>query len=367
MRLGIFLPNWIGDVVMATPALRALRRYVGDNGQLIGIMRPYVAEVLEGTPWVDEHIFYNKPRSKFAMASREVYAELRAARLDSVLLLTNSWRTGWMAWRSGARERIGYAFDARSWLLTKGIAPHRGNRGRFVPTVEGYLRLAEAFGAPAEPAHLELTITPAEEQLADAAWRELRLPPGEQVVILNSGGAFGAAKHWPPEHFAELARRIVERRDEELHVLINCGPSEREIAHKIVALADHPRVVTVAAFENLPIGLTKACVRRARLLVTTDSGPRFFGIAFGLPVVSLFGPTDAAATQTGYDRETCLSLALDCQPCMKPNCPLVHHRCMREMSVDYVYNAAAMYLQSGRIRTVTHSRHSIVTSPRLPV
>src|SRR5262245_44129977 len=98
MRLGVFLPNWVGDVVMATPAIRALRMRAGD-GALVGGMRPYVAEVLEGSEWFDETIVYAKGQG-------DAIAALRAARLDAVVLLTNSLRTGWMAYRSGARERI---------------------------------------------------------------------------------------------------------------------------------------------------------------------------------------------------------------------------------------------------------------------
>src|SRR5262245_29004723 len=110
MRLGVFLPNWVGDVVMATPALRALREHVG-AGQVIGIMRPYVAEVLAGSAWFDETIVYAKAGwtgrlSDQATAgdvspSRGLVARLRAARLDVAVLLTNSLRTGWLAFRSG--------------------------------------------------------------------------------------------------------------------------------------------------------------------------------------------------------------------------------------------------------------------------
>ena len=97
--------------------------------------------------------------------------------------------------------------------------------------------------------------------------------------------------------------------------------------------------MSLANCQELPVGLTKACVRRSRLLVTTDSGPRYFGIAFQRPVVTLFGPTDPRLTKLPYDRETSLSLSLDCQPCMERECPLVHHRCMRDLSVDMVYGA----------------------------
>lgn len=344
MRLGVFLPNWIGDVVMATPALRALRKCVGDDGRLVGIMRPYVAEVLAGTTGLDDVILYDKPATRFAVTSREVFEQLRAARFDRVVLLTNSFRTAWMAWRSGARERIGHAFDARSWLLTHRLPRPRTADGSLAPTLDAYLRLAEAAGAPPEPPQLELATTAADEQAADDAWRKLGLPFGDQVVVLNSGGAYGAAKHWPPEYFAELACRIVAHRN--LWVLVNCGPSERGIAREIAMRVGSPRVVSLASVEKLPIGLTKACIRRSRILVTTDSGPRFLGIAFKKPVVTLFGPTDPAATATHYEWETCLSLALECQPCMARTCPLVHHRCMREFTVDQVYPEVARYLDA---------------------
>jgi heptosyltransferase-2 len=105
-------------------------------------------------------------------------------------------------------------------------------------------------------------------------------------------------------------------------------------------------VVALADEEQLPMGLTKACLRRSRLLVTTDSGPRFFAIAFGRPVVTLFGPTDPLRTVTHYEAETCVSLSLDCQPCMKRTCPLVHHRCMRDLSVDHVYDIVVKKLDA---------------------
>ncbi|HEX4412257.1 MAG TPA: lipopolysaccharide heptosyltransferase II [Lacipirellulaceae bacterium] len=342
MRLGVFLPNWVGDVVMATPALRALRQLAGADGQLVGIMRPYVSEVLAGTTWLDESIVYDKSR-KLSPANRNVYAELRSARLDTVVLLTNSLRTAWMAWRSGARERIGYRNDARSLLLTKRIRQPLTPDGRPLPTAESYLHLASVAGCAAEPARLELATTAEDERAADAVWAQLNLPAGDRVVVLNSGGAFGAAKLWPAEYFAELARRIVA--GGRFSVLVNCGPSERELARFIAAEAKDPRVVSLAGIEDLPVGLTKACIRRSRLLVTTDSGPRYFGVAFEKPVVTLFGPTDPLRTQLPYDRERSLSLSLDCQPCMKRVCPLGHHRCMRDLSVDMVYAATNRLLE----------------------
>jgi heptosyltransferase-2 len=347
MRIAVFLPNWIGDVVMATPAIRALRKLVGRDGHLVGIMRPYVADVLAGTRWLDSRIIYTKPRNPLRAATGDVYQALRSERLDQAVLLTNSIRTAWIGWRSGANERIGYGGQGRSWMLTKRLASRRfAAAGARIPTIEGYLRLCAAAGCAPESPRLELGTTLADERAADMVWKRLRLPPGDRVVVLNTGGAYGAAKIWPAEHFAELAKRIVSRRGEDLWVLVNCGPAEREIARDIVSQSDSPRVVGLAGSEQLPIGLTKACVRRSRMVVSTDSGPRFLAIAFGKPVVTLFGPTDPAATATHYDRELPLSLSLDCQPCMERVCPLGHHRCMRELTVDRVYAAVARSLET---------------------
>jgi heptosyltransferase-2 len=345
MRVGVFLPNWIGDVVMATPAIRALRRHVGPGGRLIGVMRPYVADVLAGLNWLDEHIYHDKRPRRFSFADADTYRRLRSEKLDRVVLLTNSLRTGWMAWRSGARERIGYSGDARALLLTNRLPRPRSKRSRGpVSTIDGYLRLAEAAGCVIDSRRLELATTQADEQAADHVWHQLGLPPGDRVILLNSGGAYGAAKHWPAEHFAELARRIV--RSGEFSVLVNCGPQERRIAQAIAIQAADPRVVSLAHLDDLPIGLTKACVRRSRLVVSTDSGPRLIAIAFGKPVITLFGPTDPAATATHYEQEISLALGLDCQPCMARVCPLGHHRCLRELTVDQVYSAVAQQLDS---------------------
>jgi heptosyltransferase-2 len=340
MRIGIFLPNWIGDVAMATPALRALRSHFARPARIVGIMRPYVADVLGGTTWLDSIVLCQKTSNRSEFAPRAALAQLRAEQLDLAVLFTNSFRTAWMAWRSGARERIGYAGDLRGWLLTKRLPAWQTRGG--LPTIDCYLQLAAVAGCLTTSRQLELATTAADEQAADAAWQILGLPSPEQVIVFNSGGAFGKAKDWPAEHFAALARKLVDHTQH--WVLVNCGPNEREGARRIVALAGREHVTSLAELDDVPIGLTKACIRRSRMLITTDSGPRFFGIAFGKPVVTLFGPTNPAATRTGDERELPLSRSLECQPCMKRVCPLGHHRCMNELSVECVYAAVEQQL-----------------------
>lgn len=345
MRLGIFLPNWIGDVVMATPALRALRNHFGPQAQLVGVMRPYVAEVLAGSRWFNDAVIYTKHPGPGECDAREAIRRLRTAKLDAILLLTNSFRTAWMAWRSGTRERVGYRSELRSLLLTqRHVVPLNPSTGLPLATLDAYLQLASILGCPKESPQMELAATAADEAAADRVWERLQLPPGREVVVFNTGGAFGSAKNWPAEHFAALARRIAVEQD--LNVLVNCGPKERDTAEQIVALAADRRVNSLADERDLPIGLTKACIRRARMLVTTDSGPRYLGIAFERPVVTLFGPTDSRLVETHYERESCLSLELECQPCMERVCPLGHHRCLRDLSVERVYAAVTKRLNA---------------------
>ncbi len=342
MKIGVFIPNWVGDTAMCTPALRALRRHHGSSAEIMGVMRPYVADVLAGTPWLDETVFFDRKSSDPAHHTGAVWRYLRDRRLDAIVLMTNSFRSGAMALLSRAPARIGYARYGRGALLTHKLYHPRRRFGWLpTPAIDAYLQLAYATGCELESPRLELATLPVDEAAADRVWRKWRLPPGDQVVVLNSGSAYGAAKSWPSEYFAELARRIVG--DYDLSVLVTCGPTEQDTAHKIVSLADHSRVVSLAD-EPLSIGLTKACIRRSRMLVTTDSGPRFFAVAFDLPVISLFGPTDVAWTRTHYAKEICLHHAVPCGPCAQRTCPLGHHDCMRSLSVDRVYAAVRSQL-----------------------
>jgi heptosyltransferase-2 len=343
MKIAVFLPNWVGDVVMATPTLRALHQHFNSQAELVGVMRPYVGDVLAGTDWLDRHVFYN-PRAKDRnLRSWTLVKKLRKKQIDVALLLPNSMRTGILAWLSGATRRIGYAHNGRGPLLTdRPRLPTK--RGRYVPTpmLDRYLDLVKLLGCEPRSQQTELATTPTDEYRADEAWQRLELPPGREVVTLNSGAAYGAAKSWPAEYFAELARRIAQQHG--LSVLVMCGPAERELAAQI-ALEANDRNVKSLADQPLSIGLSKAAVRRSRLLVSTDSGPRHFAAAFDVPVITIYGPTHVEWGDTHYPRAVHIHQSVPCGPCMKRVCPLAHHRCMREITVDRVYRAVVEQLE----------------------
>ncbi len=343
MRVVVFLPNWIGDAVMATPALRSLRRGFA-QAQIIGVLRPAVAELLRGTPWLDELLYHDPRRGHHSL---EVVRRLRALKAQVAVLMPNSFRTALMAWLAGVRRRVGYRRYGRGWLLTDPLAPPRQGRKLLRhPMVSYYLALAYQLGCPQESPHLELATTEQDRQMADQVAQKLQLRCWHQVVVLNSSGAFGASKLWPPEHFAQLARKIANELG--MQVLVICGPQERDVAHRIVQLAAHPEVKTLAG-GPLSLGLSKECVRRCRLMVSTDSGPRHFAVAFGTPVVSLFGPTPPiwGANPTACEVPMMVS-GLSCLGCHRRRCPLGHHRCMTQLSVEAVWQAVLRLLEQSQ-------------------
>ncbi|MGH7129586.1 MAG: glycosyltransferase family 9 protein, partial [Planctomycetaceae bacterium] len=273
---------------------------------------------------------------------------LRRERFDVALLLPNSLRSAWLARLSGARRRVGFDRDGRGRLLTDRVAPKPKSEPH--PVLDEYLRLAAHLGCRNLSRRTELAVLPEDERQLERFWQthDPRMQnPG--VVGLNPGGAFGSAKHWPVGHFAELARRLADEHGRT--VLVLCGPAERHMAREIVRLAGRSAVVSFADFP-LTLGLIKAAVKRCELLVTTDSGPRHFAAPFGVPVVTLFGPTHIAWSETFYERAVHLQHEVECGPCQQRVCPLGHHRCMTELSVERVYGAAVKFINRAKRQAV---------------
>lgn len=335
-RIALFLPNWIGDVVMATPAVRAVRdRYPA--AELVAVCKPYVADVLAGSPWFRETLLFDKggPREQRLWA---VAGRLRERRTDAAVLFPNSFRAALLARLGRCRQVVGFARYGRRFLLNTRLHPKTNLWGRPVPSpvIDDYNRLAVALGT-ADPGHrMELFTTPADDAAADSVWQRLGLGKYPRVVGLNPGAAFGAAKHWPAESFARLARMLTQRLG--CGVLVLCGPAERGMARRIADDSRSPHVASLAD-SPLSLGLTKAAVRRLDLLVTTDSGPRHFAAAFARPVVTLFGPTHIEWTETYFEKAEHKQKKVPCGPCQQRVCPL-DHRCMRDLSPDEVFAAA---------------------------
>jgi len=337
-KIAVFCPNLVGDTVMATPAFRALARGFPE-ARICLVARPLLLPLFEGTSWFAEVITHDPRSARRSERMVGVIRRLRAERFELAVLFPNSFRSALTAWLAGIPRRIGYVLHGRSWLLTDRLYEPRDRRGARLPRpiVHSYLELVRRLGCPVGSTRLELAATPAEEELAIRAVEAVGLAGDRPLVVLNTGGAYGPAKSWPEQSFAVLARRLATERD--LNVLVVCGPAEREPARRIASLANHERVASLAD-QTLSLSLTKACVKRACLVVTTDSGPRHFAAAFGTPVVTLFGPTHIAWTRTHHPHALHVYNPVSCGPCQRPACPEGHHRCLRELEPAQVFEAA---------------------------
>lgn len=336
MRVGIVLPNWVGDCVMATPVLRTLRERLPDS-RLVGIARPYLLPLFAGTTWLDGTLPWEHKGPGRFVRSLQLATSLRREQLDLLILLRASLSAGLMARASGAKKLLGYRRGGLEWLI-RGTVHSSLQRasGEPISAVDEYLDLISTIGLTPKTRNLELATTAADEKAADAIWDGLDLPAPERVMLLNAGGAYGEAKHWPNEYCVSLALRAADEFG--LTTLVMCGPRECEAARAIAGAARHPQVKSLAD-EDTGFGVTKAIVRRSRLMVTTDSGPRHIAAAFETPTVVLFGPIDPGWSRNGQRDTVELRVALDCAPCGERKCPLGHHRCMRDLTVDQVLAA----------------------------
>ncbi|MDX9910730.1 MAG: glycosyltransferase family 9 protein [Phycisphaerales bacterium] len=302
-RVLVVMPSWIGDAIMATPTLRLIRRSMPDAH--VGLLvRPGVDEVLRGLDSFDEmHV----DRPSGMMGPKRVGQKLRGFRYDVALLLTNSFSTALTAMMAQIPRRVGYDRDARGLLLTRRVRAETrahvpGVQGRWkpVPAAQYYwsltremLREESAGGAGDVPedmpgdAYLELRTTPGDERLADEMLSSAGLEPRGAFALINPGGN-NPAKRWPADRFAAVADHLATEHG--LVALVNGSPGEAEVVEEVVRLAD----VRTVALHRLggTLGSLKALVRRSRIMVTNDTGPRHVAAAMGVPVVTLFGPTD---------------------------------------------------------------------------
>jgi heptosyltransferase-2 len=342
VKLLVRATNWVGDAVLSIPALAALRARWPD-AEITVLARPWVADLYRDQELVDRLLsFDHRGRHRGAFGVERLARELRAERFDSAVLFQNAFEAAWLAWRAGIPERIGYARDARSPLLTKPIPVPLPDE---IPAHEAnyYLELLRRAGwmeALPQLAPIRLRLAPHAVERAEKYLQEAGCPADSLRVAFGAGAAYGTAKCWPANRYAHLARRLVAEYG--ARVLLFGAASEASVAAEVEqgAGAGVINLIGRSAIGDLP-----ALLSRCHLFIGNDSGAMHVAAAVGLPVVAVFGPTDPEGTHPLTAQLSIVRRKVACSPCFLRHCP-IDHRCMKFVELDSALDAARGWLAS---------------------
>ncbi len=335
MNIMIRATNWVGDAIMALPAIRAVRQRYPD-AQISIVARPYVADIYRDQQVCDELIPYDSKGEHHGWSGREkLIAALHAKKFDVALLLQNAFDAAWLAWRARIPQRIGYARDARSLLLTNSIAVPKP--GEIPPHEKFYylelLRRAGWLDQLADVPHIALRVPDAARQRALQTLTEAGARPYAVRIAVGAGASYGSAKCWPPGRFSTSLNALTSKHDAD--VILFGTPAEAGVSSAITAdLARPPIDLTgKTSIADLP-----ALLSQCHLFLGNDSGAMHVAAAVGLPIVAIFGPTDPDGTAPVTPRATIVQQKPYCSPCFLRRCP-TDHRCMTAVTPAMVESA----------------------------
>jgi heptosyltransferase II len=344
-RILIRAANWVGDAVMSVPALQAVR-HSNPDGHIAILARPWVAGLYEREPFCDELIPYDAPRGWRGFgAKRQLVRELRSQRFDCAILLPNSFEAAALAVCSGIPEIMGYQGDGRSWLLTKAIP--RPKRGEIPPHQRFYyLELLKRSGFISEydiDRPIRLSGATAAAKIGWSRFEEASI--AGPVVGVSPGAAYGGAKRWLPERFADAA--VIVARERRAAVAIFGSKEERAICEAVrVGVQKHGiRCINFAGITSLAEFVEMAAV--CEVFLTNDSGPMHIASALGVPTVAVFGATDDLATGPTGENSRVVRQPVACSPCLLRECP-IDHRCMTGVTAETVAEAALSLVAIGK-------------------
>lgn len=314
--------NWVGDNVLALPAYKALQHRFRSEGGIAVAAPANVAPLLEATGVFKEVIPWSRS------TARRI-AELRERDFRRAVILPNSFRSALVAFAAGVDERWGYPTDWRGLFLTHPVAPPAKREHQ----LDDYTPLLAALNAPRVVDDIPTIKLPlAVREHGRKRLLEIGLHLDRPIFGVHAGGLYGRAKHWGDERYVDAIRRL---RTEGFDVVLLTSPRERAQAERIAMTCNG---VPMVGHDGDVLELAAAMSHCAAVL-TNDSGPLHVAAALAVPSVSIFGPTDPERTVIpGASRVVRQHLA--CQPCYQRECPLGHHRCMADVSVDSVVEAA---------------------------
>lgn len=327
-RLVVRAPNWLGDAVMALPALESLRA---------ALPAAHVTIAASGSiaPMFEENTSA-APDAVLTIGDRANEAKLLASgTFEAALLLPNSFRSAWDARRSGIRDRWGMSRNLRRMLLTRAVARPRGK----VHQSDYYLALVRGLGFEVRESLPRISVRPHTVSRVDVLFSRHGVDAAARIVGFAPGAAYGHAKRWPPSRVAQVIERVT-REHHATCVLVGAA-GDRDAGREIEsALPPDVRVVNLIGQTDLRqlIGVLARCAA----FVSNDSGAMHLAAALGVPVTAIFGPTDERVTAPLGNHDVLVHQVF-CRPCMLRDCP-IDHRCMKGITADAVLAAVSARL-----------------------
>lgn len=326
-KIIVRMPNWIGDLVMATPILTDLRKAFPE-AEITAMCRSPLEELLCEDPEIDELFSFSK-NNKFGRRSekRNIIEKLRRGNYDLGILLTHSLSSAWWFWQGHVKNRLGYDGRGRRLLLTQPVPmPENSDKQHLVIT---YKTLLEPLGIPLSSTAPRLFIKEKEVEEARLLLQQYGIPKGATLVGINPGAAYGSAKCWLPERFSAVTHRLLE--DQNLYVLYFGDQASASLV-KEICKGMPKRVVNLSGLTSVRelVSLISLC----DVLLTNDSGPMHIADALGTPVVALFGSTNELVTGP-YRNGKVIHKHVSCSPCFQRTCP-IDFRCMKQIEADEV-------------------------------
>jgi heptosyltransferase-2 len=357
-------PNWVGDAVMAEPAIRRLRSLLS-HAHLAILARPGVASLYEGEGLADEIIATDiRGAVDFIRESRQI----RNRRFDMAVLLQNAFGAALLSRAAGIRRVAGYPTDRRRLLLDPVIplAPNYKTSHqvfyylRIASVLESLLGYREHGDAPADETKFSTeAITPRLSATAEASERAIRLlaghgirtgrPDNAPLLVLNPGATNSRAKQWLPERFAEVADRLAA--ETRFQTVIVGGSGDCDVARTVAGRMRTPAAVLAGKTD---LSALKGVLAQAALLISNDTGAAHVGAALGIPTAVVFGPTEQFATHPYSSKAIVVRHPVECSPCMLRDCP-IDHRCMTSVQVEDVCRGVERLLGSNAMPVVISS------------
>lgn len=337
------MPNWIGDMVMATPVLTDLRKKFPD-ARITAMCRAPICDLLKNDPEVDELFCFSKT-SSFSRRSdkKNIVEKLRYGQYDLGILLTHSLSSAWWFWQGKVGTRLGYDCNGRRFFLTHPVPlPPNADRQHLVMT---YKMLLEPLGIPISETSPRLFLTEKERNEAKTLLHQHGVTKESVLVGINPGATYGSAKCWLPERFREVAEKLLQ--DPHIYIVFFGDQPTAPLVKEIVQGLG-PRVINLAGLTSLRE--LASLISQCRVLLTNDSGPMHIADALGTKIVALFGSTNEIVTGP-YRTGKVIHKHVACSPCYQRTCP-IDFRCMKQIQADEVYRTIMDMIQENKLHII---------------